>query len=99
MTKKNSFAGKKMWNYKNTFTYPNHENIRFQIQLDKMGQIYDIHQASVEITKDLETKKRNIKVTVGDRPQKLFEIIKGRPYDLASPWIDDYIENYSEIDS
>ncbi len=96
MAKKNSFTGKKLLDFKGTFTYPNHGNVRFQIQLDKMGQIYDIHESKVEITKDPETKKRQVKVIISDRPQKLFEKIKGRPYNLATPWIDNYIESLSE---
>lgn len=90
---KNTFANKKLQNLKRTVVYPNSGDIRFQIQLDKNGQIIDLKQSFATIIKDSETKKRFVKVTLGERPQKLFDHIHGRPYDNALPWIDDYIEN------
>lgn len=87
-----SFKGKHLVNYKRTFIYPDNGTVRFQIQLDKMGQVCAINQVQ-------DNKTCHFKVIVGDRPQKLYEVIKGRPFALATPWIDDYIENYSEIDS
>lgn len=96
---KNSFKGKHLVNFKSTFIYPDNGTVRFQIQLDKMGQVCAINQTTAQIIKDDETKKRHVRVLIGDRPQKLYEVIKGRPFALAIPWIDDFIENYSEIDS
>jgi hypothetical protein len=92
----NPFAGKKLVNYKDTVIYPKQGSIRFQVQLDKNGQIYDIHQSFAQIIKDSETKKRFIKVTLGDRPKKLYDLIKGRPIRSAVWRIDDYIANMVE---
>lgn len=95
---KNPFAGKSLVNLKETFTYPKEGKVRFQIQLDKNGQVYEIRRSFAQIVKDAETKKRFVKVTLGERPQHLFGIIKGRPFEHAIPWIQDYIENYVETD-
>lgn len=95
---KNSFTGKSLVNLKQTFTYPNDGKIRFQIQLDKNGQVYEIRRSFAQIIKDAETKKRFVKVTLGERPRQLYDTVKGRPFEHAVPWILDYIENYIEID-
>ena len=70
-----SFSNAKIKNFKKVVTYPNSGSIRFQINLDKNGQVYDIHQSFVSIIRDVETKKRYVKVTLGDRPRLLFERI------------------------
>ena len=87
-----SFSNAKIKNFKKIVTYPNSGSIRFQINLDKNGQVYDIHQSFVSIIRDVETKKRYVKVTLGDRPRLLFERIYGRPCELTTPWIDNLIE-------
>lgn len=88
--------GKKLINMKRTITYPNEGNIRFQISLDKNGQIYEIRRSFAQIIKDSETKKRFVKITLGERPRDLFDHIKGRPMELATSWIDAYVENFNE---
>lgn len=93
---KNPFAGKKLVNFKEIFIYPKDGAVRFQIQLDKNGQVYEIKQSFAQVIKDSETNKRFVKVTLGDRPINLFEHIKGRPFNLAIPWIMDYIDNIPE---
>lgn len=87
-----SFSNAKIKNFKKVVTYPNSGSIRFQVNLDKNGQVYDIHQSFVSIIRDVETKKRYVKVTLGDRPRLLFERIYGRPFELITPWIDNLIE-------
>lgn len=86
-------TGSKVKSFKQILTYPNDGAIRFQIKLDKNGQVYDIHQSFAQIIRDSETKKRFVKVTLGDRPQHLFERIKGRPFELTTDRIDSYIED------
>lgn len=93
----NPFAGKKLVNFKSVFTYPQSGNIRFQIQLDKNGQIVDLVQSFATIIKDDETKKRTVKVSLGDRPKELFDHVHGRPFKVAEPWIDDYIETIKNL--
>lgn len=97
--KKNSnpFAGKKVVNFKGTMLYPNSGNVRFNIQLDKNNQIVDLHYSIREAIKG--EKKITYKITLGDRPQKLFEHVKGRPFVFAQPWIDDFILNSIELNS
>lgn len=68
-----SFSNAKIKNFKKVVTYPNSGSIRFQINLDKNGQVYDIHQSFVSIIRDVETKKRYVKVTLGDRPRLLLK--------------------------
>lgn len=91
----NPFAGLKVANFKKTFVYPNEGSVRFQIQIDKNNQICDIRQSFAQIIKDAETKKRFVKVILGDRPKGLYDRIKGRPFPTASYWIDDYVLNHS----
>lgn len=92
---KNPFARKKIVNFKQTLTYPNQGDIRFRVQTDKNGQVYEIRQTTAQVIKDPESKKRFVKVLVGPRPQRLFERIKGRPLTLALPWIDEYVSALS----
>lgn len=87
-----SLSGAKVKNFKKVVTYPNNGSIRFQIKLDRNGQVYDVHQSFVSIIRDVETKKRYVKVSLGDRPRLLFERIYGRPFELITPWIDNLIE-------
>lgn len=93
---KNPFAGKKLINYKKTVIYPNSGNIRFSVQLDKNGQVCEIKRSYAQIIKDPETNKRFTKITLGDRPRALFEHIKGRPFELATSWIDIYVNETHE---
>lgn len=86
---------KKVANFKQTFIYPNEGNVRFQVQLDKNGQVCEIRQSFAQIIKDSETKKRFVKVTLGERPRSLFDRVKGRPFALATSWIDAYISSAS----
>lgn len=76
----NPFAGTQPTNFKKTFIYPDSGNVRFQIRLDKNGQIFDIRRSFAQIIKDEETKKRFVKVTLGERPRLLFDYVKGRPF-------------------
>ncbi len=95
MTKKrSSFSGKRVLNFKGVMIYPHSGNTRFHIQFDKNNSIVDLHYSIRETVDD--GKKKSVKFTLGERPQKLFERIKGRPFVCAQPWIDDYLENYSE---
>ena len=87
----NPFAGLKVANFKKTLVYPNEGSIRFQIQFDKNNQIYEIRRSYAQVIKDAETKKRFVKVTLGERPKNLFNRIKGRPFINATYWIDEYI--------
>lgn len=90
---KNPFAGLKVANFKKTLVYPNEGSIRFQIQIDKNNQIYEIRRSYAQVIKDAETKKRFIKVTLGERPKDLYERVKGRPLVHAVCWIEEYIES------
>ena len=87
----NPFAGLKVVNFKRTLIYPNEGTVRFQIQIDKNNQIYEIRRSYAQIIKDAETGKKFFKVTLGDRPRDLFDRIKGRPLANATYWIDEHI--------
>lgn len=87
----NPFAGLKVANFKRTLIYPNEGTVRFQIQIDKNNQIYEIRRSYAQIIKDAETGKKFFKVTLGDRPRDLFDRIKGRPLANATYWIDEHI--------
>ena len=87
----NPFAGLKVANFKKTLIYPNEGTVRFQIQIDKNNQIYEIRRSYAQTIKDAETGKKFFKVTLGDRPRDLFDRIKGRPLTNATYWIDEYI--------
>lgn len=89
----NPFAGKKMFNLKRTIIYPNEGKVRFQVELDKNGQVYEIRHSFATIVKDSESNKRFVKISLGKRPRALFEHIKGRPFALATAWIDDYVSS------
>ena len=95
---KNPFAGKKIANFKKSLIYPSEGNIRFKIDIDKNNQVYEIRQSFAQIIKDEETKKRFVKVTLGERPRDLYERVKGRPLEIATYWIDAYVENMSPIE-
>ena len=87
----NPFAGLKVANFRKTLVYPNEGSVRFQLQIDKNNQICEIHRSYAQVIKDAETKKRFVKVTLGDRPKDLFDRIKGRTFIDATYWIDEYI--------
>lgn len=87
----NPFAGNKLLSLKDTFIFPKQGKIRFQVQLDKNGQVHDIVQTYAQVIKD--GGKKTIKVSTGERPRRLFERIHGRPFENASDWIFAEIEN------
>ena len=90
---KNPFAGKKVVNFKKDIIYPYSGSVRFQICLDKNGQVYEIQHTYANTIVDPLTKKKFTKIIIGERPKELFNRIKGRPFELACPWIDDYIDS------
>lgn len=84
-------TGSTVKDFRQILTYPNDGTIRYQIKIDKNGQVYDIRQSFAQIIRDSETKKRFVKITLGDRPAILFDKIKGRPFALVTDRIDSYV--------
>lgn len=87
----NPFAGTKVLVLKDTFTFPKQGKVRFQVQLDKNGQVHDIVRTYAQVITD--GGKKIVKVSTGERPRRLFERIHGRPFENAVDWIFAEIEN------
>ena len=85
--------GSTIKNFRQVITYPNSGTIRYHIKIDKNGQVYEVRQSFANIIRDSETKKRFIRITLGERPLLLFDKIKGRPFTMATDYIDSYISD------